>query len=183
MDSDDISRNDRCERQLRLYADHPDISVISGTIEEFIGNSNNLVSRRILPRTNEEILRFAKQRTPFNHMCAMYKLSEVEKAGGYKSLYYLEDYYLWIRMLLNGAVGYNIQEPLVWVRVDNGMYKRRGGLRYIRSQKELFRYMRDRDFINSAEYISAIIKRSVISIMPSLLRKATYKILLRKSPR
>ena len=39
-----------------------------------------------------------------------------------------EDYDLWARMLKLGYRGYNIQEPLLYMRAGNGMYARRRGL-------------------------------------------------------
>lgn len=43
----------------------------------------------------------------------MYKKSAVEDVGSYQDFYLLEDYYLWLRMLMSGYQGYNIQEPLL----------------------------------------------------------------------
>ena len=54
----------------------------------------------------------------------MFKNSEVQRAGGYKDWYHNEDYYLWIRMYLNGS-SLNLKDSLVLVRVGNEMYQRR----------------------------------------------------------
>ena len=35
MDSDDVSRPDRCEKQLQIFAEHPEYSLVSGIVEEF----------------------------------------------------------------------------------------------------------------------------------------------------
>ena len=111
MDSDDISRPDRCERQLAVFAAHPAYSIVSGIVEEFSDTPDNISVRRVVPEEQSEIIAFAKKRNPFNHPCVMYKKSAVEAAGGYQDFYLLEDYYLWIRMLQNGFQGYNLQEP------------------------------------------------------------------------
>ena len=91
MDSDDISRPDRCERQLKVFQEHPDISVVSGIVEEFTTSTSEIEARRVPPETHEEIITFAKKRNPFNHPCVMYKRSAVEAAGGYQDFYLLED--------------------------------------------------------------------------------------------
>ncbi|MBQ0059526.1 MAG: glycosyltransferase, partial [Lachnospiraceae bacterium] len=126
MDSDDISHPDRFEKQLRVFEyKHPDI--VSATVEEFSESPDKIEARRMLPAEHEDILVFAKKRNPFNHPCVMYKKSAVEAAGGYQDFYLLEDYYLWIRMLQNGAKGYNIKEGLLSMRAGSDMYRRRSG--------------------------------------------------------
>lgn len=102
MDSDDISYPDRCEKQLMVFNTYPEISVCSGIVEEFATNPKVVESRRVPPETQEEIREFAKVRNPFNHPCVMYKKPDVEAVGSYKDFYLLEDYYLWVRMIMAG---------------------------------------------------------------------------------
>jgi glycosyltransferase involved in cell wall biosynthesis len=180
MDSDDISRPYRCSKQLAIFNANPELGICSGIVEEFTEDTGSVEAKRVPPETNEKILRFARRRNPFNHPCVMYKKSAVEKAGGYQDFYLLEDYYLWIRMLNNGTVGYNIQEPLLWMRAGSDMYKRRAGLKYAQSQRRLFRYMRDIHFINSTEYLTSTAVRTVSSITPNCLREFMFKLLMRK---
>ena len=180
MDSDDISRQDRCERQLKVFQEHPDISVVSGIVEEFTSVTDQIEARRVLPETQDQILAFAKKRNPFNHPCVMYKKSAVESTGGYQDFYLLEDYYLWIRMLQKGSTGYNLQEPLLWMRAGSDMYKRRAGWKYAKSQKALFKYMKDSGFISEGQYMKSTITRTASSLMPNGLREFAYKKVLRK---
>lgn len=180
MDSDDISRPDRCERQLAVFRDYPEVSIVSGVVEEFTQSTEKIDSRRVLPETHKEILDFARKRNPFNHPCVMYRKAAVEAAGGYKDFYLLEDYYLWIRMLQSDAIGYNIQEPLLWMRAGSDMYKRRSGLRYARSQKALFKYMRDTGWITTGQYIKSSAIRGASSLAPNGLREFVFKKVLRK---
>ena len=55
MDSDDISRPDRCERQLKCFQSM-DVDIVSGTVEEFEEDINHIVSKRVLPEINDKIL-------------------------------------------------------------------------------------------------------------------------------
>jgi glycosyltransferase involved in cell wall biosynthesis len=180
MDSDDISRTDRCERQLKVFQTHPDVSVVSGIVEEFTTSIDQIEARRVPPETQDQILAFAKKRNPFNHPCVMYKRSAVEAAGGYQDFYLLEDYYLWIRMLQKGCIGYNLQEPLLWMRAGSDMYKRRAGLNYARSQKALFKYMKDSGFISESQYLKSIAVRTASSLTPNWLREFMFKSAMRK---
>ena len=180
MDSDDISCPDRCENQLRIFREHPEVSIVSGTVEEFTTCTADAVSRRQLPEKQEEILAFAKKRNPFNHPCVMYKKSAVEAAGGYQDFYLLEDYYLWVRMLQKGFAGYNIPQTLLWMRAGSDMYRRRGGWEYAKSQERLFRYMRDSGFIGKTQYVENAIVRTIASLIPNRVRSIAYRHLLRK---
>ena len=92
MDSDDISRPDRCERQLKILAENPEVDIVSGTVEEFSKSAEEIKASRVLPEKHDDIVKFAKRRNPFNHPCVMYRKSAVEAAGGYQDFYLLEDY-------------------------------------------------------------------------------------------
>ena len=180
MDSDDISRPDRCERELKVFTEHPEVDIVSGTIEEFITSPDEVYSRRVLPETNDEIVKFAKKRNPFNHPAVMYRKSAVESAGGYKDFYLLEDYFLWIRMIQRGSQGYNIPEPVLWMRAGSDLYGRRGGRKYVESEKKLFSYMLGKGFITESEFRSAMISRAAGALMPNWMRKILYKRMLRE---
>lgn len=180
MDSDDIARRDRCERQLMVFREHLELSICSGVVEEFSVSTDKIEARRVPPETQEAIISFAKKRNPFNHPCVMYKKSAVEAAGGYQDFYLLEDYYLWIRMLINGAKGYNLQTPLLWMRAGSDMYKRRGGWKYAISQRALFKFMRDSGFIHSGEYVASMLTRGLSSIIPNEIRKLIFMTVMRK---
>lgn len=180
MDSDDISRTDRCEKQLALFQKHSELSICSGIVEEFSNNPDHIDSLRIPPENQKEILSFQKRRNPFNHPCVMYRKSSVEAAGGYQDFYLLEDYFLWIRMLNQGFLGYNIQQPLLWMRAGSEMYKRRAGWKYVKSQIELYRYMRNNRLLSFMEYIAICTVRTISSLMPNSIRMLAFKCVLRQ---
>ncbi len=179
MDSDDISYPDRYEKELEIFKDKK-VDIVSGTVEEFLNTPDDTYAKRILPQNNKEIIAFSKKRNPFNHPCVMYRREAIQNAGGYQDFYLLEDYYLWIRMLMNGSVGYNIQEPILWMRAGNGMYKRRAGLKYAKSQVELLKFMRDNNFINTGQRLKYSVVRVGSSIAPNFLRKFMYEKVLRE---
>lgn len=180
MDSDDVAYPDRCEKQIDVFNTHPEVSICSGIVEEFTTDPEVVDARRVLPETNAKIMEFAKKRNPFNHPCVMYKKSAVEAAGSYKDFYLLEDYYLWLRMLMAGYQGYNIQEPLLHMRAGSDMYMRRAGLKYARTQARLFKFMKDSGFIGNSQYIKSCVIRSGSALAPNWLRKFMFEKVLRK---
>lgn len=179
MDSDDIAHKDRCEKELEVFA-ASNVSIVSAAVEEFTETTDIIHARRIPPETYEEIIAFAKKRNPFNHPCVMYRKSAVEAAGGYKDFYLLEDYYLWLRMLMNGSKGYNIQEPLLYMRAGSDMYKRRSGWKYAMAQCKLFGFMKQKGFIGMNRYLKSCAIRIASSCAPNWLREGMFKKMLRK---
>ena len=179
MDSDDISVPDRCEKQLEIFKKLQEISICSGTVQEFSDDINNIECLRILPQNNNEIIKFSKKRNPFNHPCVMYKKSSVKAVGSYQDFYLLEDYHLWIRMLMNGYKGYNLEDILLNMRAGNNMYKRRAGFKYVLSQIRLFKYMKENKYISNVQYIENCIIRTLSTIVPTWFRKICYKKFLR----
>lgn len=180
MDSDDIAYPDRCEKQITVFDTHPDVSICSGVVEEFTFDPDVVDAKRVPPETNDEIMEFAKKRNPFNHPCVMYKKSAVESVGSYQDFYLLEDYYLWLRMLMAGYRGYNIQEPLLHMRAGSDMYLRRAGWKYAKTQAKLFKYMKDSGFIGNGRYIKSCVIRSGSALAPNWMRKFMFERVLRK---
>lgn len=180
MDSDDIAYLNRCEKQTAIFNTHPEVSICSGIVEEFTTDPSTVDTKRVPPETNAEIIEFAKSRNPFNHPCVMYKKSAVEAAGSYQDFYLLEDYYLWLRMLMAGYQGYNIQEPLLHMRAGSDMYLRRAGWKYAKTQARLFKFMRRQGFIGNGQYIKSCVIRSGSSLAPNWLRKFMFEKILRK---
>lgn len=180
MDSDDIAYPNRCEKQIAVFNTHSEVSICSGIVEEFTTDPNTVDTKRVPPETNAEIIEFAKKRNPFNHPCVMYKKSAVEAVGSYQDFYLLEDYYLWLRMLMTGYQGYNIQEPLLHMRAGSDMYLRRAGWKYARTQARLFKFMKKQRFIGVGQYIKSCVIRSGSSLAPNWLRKFMFEKVLRK---
>ena len=143
------------------------MGICSGIVEEFTTDPNTVDAKRVPPETNVEIVEFAKKRNPFNHPCVMYRKSVVEAVGSYQDFYLLEDYYLWLRLLMAGYQGYNIQEPLLHMRVGSEMYKRRAGWKYAETQMRLFRFMRGSGFIGNGQYIKSCVIRSGSALAPN----------------
>lgn len=181
MDSDDIAVENRFEQQLGLFASNSDIDIVGGDITEFIGQENNVVGKRVVPVGDSEIKVYMKKRCPFNHMSVMFRKSSVLKVGNYMDWFWNEDYYLWIRMLENNCVFANTGTVLVNVRTGTDMYKRRGGMRYFKSEKALQKYMLDKHLIGYGTYLMNVIKRLILQVlMPNTLRGWVFRTFARE---
>ncbi len=178
MDSDDISCRNRFEKQIEAFVRNKQIDVVGGQITEFIGNPDNITGKRTVPENDREIKQYIKKRCPMNHMTVMFRKSAVEKAGGYLDWFCNEDYYLWIRMAINGAVFANVPDILVNVRVGNEMAARRGGWRYYKSEAKLQKYMLDHRLISIPRYLyNTAIRFGGEVIVPDKLRLKLFRFL------
>lgn len=182
MDADDISLPDRFEKQLNFVLEHPEASVLGGQIEEFIDSPENIVGKRAVPLEDYMIKKYLQWRCPFNHMTVFLNIPMVKKSGNYQDWHYNEDYFLYCRMLLNGAIFYNLPETLVYVRVGKEMYKRRGGYKYFKSEVKLQKWMLIHQIISFPRYfINVAIRFCVQILMPNWLRGFVFQKLFRKS--
>ncbi len=174
MDTDDISLQDRFEKQLKAF-EEKDIDICSSWVSEFEDDKNEIVSYRKLPEFHDDIIKFSKLRCPINHPAVMYKKNAVQNAGGYQKMMWFEDYYLWARMILNGAKFYNVQEPLVNMRAGYSQLERRSGLKYALSEFELLREFYHIGFLNFFKFLRNIIVRFVSRLFPKNILKLVYK--------
>ncbi len=183
MDSDDISVEDRFEKQLAMFEKDSELSAVGSDIAEFIGEKENVVSIRDVPQSHDDICAYLKKRCPLNHVSVMLKKSDVEKAGGYLHWFYNEDSYLWVRMYLAGCKFANIKENLVLVRINEDTFYRRGGKKYYNSERDLFKYMLNNKIITKGQYRKSCFLRYIIQVlMPNWLRKFVFLKMMRKSP-
>lgn len=182
MDTDDISKPDRCEKQLKMFEEDKELSIVGGQIEEFIDKTENVSGRRIVPCLDAEIKLYMKKRCPFNHMAVMFKKSDILEAGNYLEWFWNEDYYLWIRLALLDKKFANIPDILVDVRVGKEMYKRRGGKKYFKSEKDIQKLMYEKGLISCPRYLVNVAERLVIQVlMPNWLRGTVFRLFARNS--
>lgn len=181
MDSDDVSLPTRFEQQLRYFEEHPEVDIVGGDITEFIGDESNIVGKRVVPKSNEEIREYMRRRCAFNHMSVMYKRNAVQGAGGYQDWFCNEDYYLWIRMWLNHAVFANTGSILVNVRVGKEMYQRRGGWKYFKSEAKLQSFMLKKGVIRVPRYLVNVSERLILQVlMPNKVRGWVFRTFARQ---
>lgn len=176
MDADDVSAPNRFELQLPLIEKGADI--VGAGLWEFGSSIDDIVGQRTPPVDPEEIRRAILFRDPFNHPTVVYRKSAVLAAGGYADVPLLEDYLLFTRMVMRGAVPANLPDPLVYYRVGEGAYARRGGRNLLRSELILQRRLRMLGLTTRGEYIRNVAIRGGYRLVPEDVRKHAYRRLL-----
>ena len=105
----------------------------------------------------------------------------MEQAGGYQDWYNNEDYFLWIRMYLSGCKFGNIDDTLVFSRVTNDFYKRRGGWKYFRSEANIQILMYKERIIGLFRLFLNISIRFIIQVLlPNSFRGFIFRKLFRE---
>lgn len=180
MDSDDISDPHRFEVQSQYIEQHPEIDVLGTDIAEFNENPNECnLRKRVCFANHDDIVKMGKRRNPMNHVTVCIKKEALVKAGGYLPLRYVEDYYLWVRMISAGCKLANINETLVYVRVGNGFAGRRGYKEQINSWRVLQDYMFENKMITKKEKNRNMRDIKLFVNTPSWLKKMLYRFVLR----
>ncbi|MCW7552413.1 glycosyltransferase [Endozoicomonas gorgoniicola] len=175
MDADDICKPFRLERQVDCFLKDSKLTCLGSWINEFDDSVENITSVKKVPLDYTDIVRFSKYRNPMNHMTVMFKKDAVLKSGGYKHLHFMEDYYLWLRMIAKGYKFMNLQEVLVDARTGRGMLERRGGIQYLKSEIELSRYKFELKISSALEAYSSLMLRSTSRVLGVSGRRRIYK--------
>jgi glycosyltransferase involved in cell wall biosynthesis len=178
FDTDDICAPNRIETQASLMK-LSRYDLFGSQIAEFIDDPAKPVSVRSVPIIHDDIVRFALRRNPFNHMTVCYRTDLITSVGGYPSIPFMEDYALWMRMLRAGALTCNDDRTLVMARKGNGMIRRRGGLRYVRSEFMLQTEMVRLGFKGIGRAALDGTSRAAVFLSPTSLRSLVYDALLR----
>lgn len=180
MDTDDCSKPERCEKQLQRFLEKPYLAIVGSHIDEFIGDTSNVISQRIVPTTSEEIYKFAKKRSAFNHPAVMYSKTAVLENNGYADLKRNQDVDLFGRMQFKGYKAENIDETLLWFRSSDELAKRRKSWQNTWSYIATIRKFWKMGYSSFTDYAIVGIAQTGMYLMPIKLQNYIYKNFLRK---
>lgn len=180
MDTDDISKPDRCEKQLRRFEEKPELAIVGSHIDEFVGTPDNIISQRKVPLTSEAIYNFAKKRSAFNHPAVMYRKSAVLAEGGYSDLKRNQDVDLFGRMLFKGYKAENIDEALLWFRSSDELAARRKSWENTKSYIDTIKKFWKMGYSSFADYVKVAVAQTGMFILPASMQNWVYKKFLRK---
>lgn len=173
MDSDDVALPDRFEKQAAFMLSHPDISASSGFIEEFTV-AGQAISQRILPLEHDDLVRFAKRRSPLSHPAVMFQRDGVLSVGGYPLFRNAQDYALWSLLIVKGKKLANIPEVLVRMRAGSDLMDRRG-FKYFMGEIALLKFQYEIEFLTWREFFVNFVLRAVVRLSPTFIKLWLYK--------
>lgn len=125
MDGDDLCDPQRFAIQLEFLDEHPEYSHVSTSMKYFdeSGFYGRTPSCIPIPGPNQ-----FKNGSPYCHAPSMIRKAAFDKVGGYTAeprVERVEDYYLWYKFHKAGMQGYNLDNPLYWMRNDKNAFSRR----------------------------------------------------------
>ncbi|MEN3015687.1 MAG: glycosyltransferase [bacterium] len=174
MDADDISLPNRLSEEIEAL-EKKDVDVIGSWIAEFNDDfGKSIISYRKVPEYHEDIVKYAKFRSPVNHPTALFKKDLFLHVGGYdESLYHGEDYHLFVKMITQDAKFYNIQDVLLLFRFNN--FHKRKGLYVFKQDYLLMKKIYQLKFLNKIEFLVSLAIRLNYRLLPdNLFKKAFY---------
>lgn len=179
-DSDDLAVPERLKWSIeKLTA--TDADLVGGYIEEFENNPDNPHAVRKVPCDPTGIHKMAKLRSPVNHTTVLARREAILEAGNYRPVGQMEDYELWVRMIMNGCHFVNIPRILAKVRAGDEMYKRRGGISHVKEELRLQSHFAEVGFVSRPRSVVNFTVRSVPKLLPNKLRDRLYTTLFRET--
>ena len=180
MDTDDISKPNRCEKQLLMFERNPDLSIVGSYVDEFYSTPDKVVSVRTVPITYDAIYEFGKRRSAFNHPVVMYKKSAVLGVGSYGDLRRNQDVDLFGRMLFSGCKAANIGESLLWFRSNDALAKRRKSWENTKSYISTIHKFWEMGYSSFGDYLLIAVAQTGMFLCPAKLQHWIYKKFLRR---
>jgi len=121
MDGDDICHPRRLERQAAFLDTHPHVTLVACQVRHIPRQSLTAGMRAYESWQNSlldhsEIMRDLYVESPFTHPSVMFRRDTVAALGGYRDCGWAEDYDLWLRLALTGALFSRLPEVLFYWR-------------------------------------------------------------------
>ena len=138
FDTDDENLPERFSKTINKINEEK-LDLVSAHLNEFSSvNACEHIGYRRVPVGNKKILDSIHKRNPFNHPAVAFRISHALDAGGYRHMPFFEDWYLWARMIKQGAYCGNIDEVLVNFNGGISAMSRRRGARYAINEINFF---------------------------------------------
>ena len=171
MDADDLSLPTRFEMQLGYLEAHPEIDLLGTALLEFGDDPNRPTKIKPVKSDHDAMAGSMGLRNPINHPTVCVRKQSIVDVGGYPELPLLEDYFLWSKLVLNGARLHNLETPLYLFRFDDNTLTRRGGGENFKNEIWLRRWMRERGLITFPAYCTAVSLQLVLRFSPLFFQR------------
>jgi glycosyltransferase involved in cell wall biosynthesis len=118
FDSDDICYPYRLQKQYEFLSSHPEYVIVGSAVDYIEQQGRYIFTYYPSARSFESLKATMHHTCPFIHSSVLYHKNTILKHGGYNSFALsFEDHLLWINVLKESK-GYNLQEPMVKVRLN-----------------------------------------------------------------
>lgn len=178
VDADDINLPHRFAVQLALVRDRG-LDVCGAAMLEFDEDPAAPLGVRANPVSHADIARRMRINNPINHPTAFFRRELALAVGGYPTMRFMQDYDLFARMLVAGAVMGNTDEVLVCFRSDGSMFRRRRGSQFRELEWELQRNLVQYGLIGPVARARNLVMRNTFRALPLPMMSRLYAALFR----
>lgn len=174
MDSDDLSRPNRIEKQMLFMTSNDHVDVCGTYCREF--GASHALEIKSLPLKHDQLVDFAITRCPFVHPTVMFRRRVFLEGYRYPTNTRLtEDMGLWFNLLKGNKIFANLDEVLLDYRLTEDTLTRRHGLSKALSEFLMrFNHMIKLKRI-SLHNIILVSLRLVFHLLPTSLLKVLYR--------
>lgn len=125
MDGDDVSIQDRIEKQVSFFVEHPYIDILGGQIN-IIDENDRITSKRSYPLGGVKLLAFFTVRAPVAHPAVMFRRKIIDDGYQYDEAFLkAEDIDFWIRLYDASYKFRNLPDTLLNFRVESDFLSKR----------------------------------------------------------
>jgi len=177
MDTDDVAVENRFEEQVRYIErlKNSGVALIGSWYDIYDEELKTYLSTRKVPEKHEEIVRFARRRTPINHPTVIFNKKAVMDVGGYpENIGRFEDWGLSLRLIKGGYRLYNIPKSLLKFRTSLEQMERRGGIRYLVEEFRALKNLYGEGLLTGKDFLINTVLRTPVRLVPNRLRKFVY---------
>lgn len=169
MDTDDIAKIDRIEKQVKFAESNPQYSIISGRANFFDDKGIYYTTTK----SGEIYIYDLIKGTPFIHPTMLINKKHIQEIGGYPLYRRCQDYAMAMNMYANGFKGYIMDDILIDYRMDSDGYKKKKFKYRVLEAKIRFHYYRKLK-IGLPQYVYCL-KPIVAGLMPKRLMQLYQK--------
>lgn len=174
MDTDDIAKLDRIEKQIKFAKENPQYSIIGGQVNFFDDEGIYYTTSFNGEVKKDDLIKG----TPFIHPTMLINKRDIQKIGGYPLYRRCQDYAMVMEMYSNGFKGFIMKDILLDYRMDTDGYKKKKfKYRVLESKIRLHYYKKMR--IKLFKYVYCL-KPIIAGIMPKRLLQKHHKNKFRK---
>lgn len=121
MDTDDIAKKDRIEKQMRFVEEHPEYSIVAGNANYFNEDGIYKTTKIVGEKYKEDFIKG----TPFIHPTMIIKTKDIKSIGGYPNCRRGQDYAMAMEMYANDYKGYVMEDILIDYRMNTAGYRKK----------------------------------------------------------
>ncbi len=173
-DSDDISMPTRFALQEKFLAEHLDVDILGGAMQEF-NEENDCLNVRRYPSTHEQARKYIMKASPLAHPSVMMRKKIFDEGLRYNEEYRTsQDVALWFDALNAGYHIANLDDIILLFRQNSSVFKRRGRAKAWNEFKIYIKGIYRKKGLFTFYYVYPL-SRLLFRLMPARLIELVYK--------